>query len=222
MAIAFVSISALITGASTSVDAGSDANRLMVVDVFGGTVASNDITAITFNGVSLTKVAEAKADRWLSTWKLINPASGSNTLAITGGAIIRGRVSIYRDTDQTTNPEASSTNVQTSTSISTDVTTVTVDAWTHACIRDNGGATKNAISGYVERTSEDGSGLTVVDSDGSEGVAGVKTIGVQDFSGTVNLAIIGIAIKPDTAEPSTTTSPVYHRPSHSHGNPRRH
>jgi hypothetical protein len=69
-------------------DAGSGANRVLVVGVVWRD-QSNTISGVTYNGVAMTslgaKVTE-DARTSMQLWRLANPASGSNNIAVTMGA----------------------------------------------------------------------------------------------------------------------------------------
>lgn len=69
---------------SFSYDAGTGSGRVLVV-VIGTNDATDRVTAITYNGVSLTQGARQVGDVSVASdiWYLENPASGSNTLALT-------------------------------------------------------------------------------------------------------------------------------------------
>ena len=96
-------------------------------------VAGDSVSGITYNGVSLTKIAHRNGtanNRTANMWYLLNPATGSNTLAITLAASERvaGAVVSYTGHDTTTPIDVSNTDVSSGTSIVMNVTTVTDNA----------------------------------------------------------------------------------------------
>lgn len=67
---------------STSFDVGSDSNRTLFV-VTTDNAGSDQVTSVTYNGVSLTNFKTNQMTYgYTKAWYLINPSSGSNTLAI--------------------------------------------------------------------------------------------------------------------------------------------
>lgn len=83
--------STISTSTSFSHDSGSGSDRLLIVRVCGHRTAAWTVDAVTYNGVSLTKFTDGSIgynygdSQWIRVeyWYLVNPASGSNTVAIT-------------------------------------------------------------------------------------------------------------------------------------------
>jgi hypothetical protein len=70
---------------SFSVNAGSNADRFLVVAI-AYIAAAGTVTGVTYAGQSMTNIRARTqyADGTAELWGIVNPASGSNTLAITG------------------------------------------------------------------------------------------------------------------------------------------
>lgn len=73
-------------GSGTSYSHDNDGNFLIV----GISSTSNDITAVTYDGEAMTQIGSAvqntTSSRFITVWGKTNPSSGSNTVAVTGGA----------------------------------------------------------------------------------------------------------------------------------------
>lgn len=71
-------------------DAGSGSDRVLLVHIFWRDNDNRTITGVTYNGVAMSTAATgAKVtinNRSAQLWALANPASGSNTIAVTMGA----------------------------------------------------------------------------------------------------------------------------------------
>lgn len=105
---------------------GTQKNRALVVGIIGDT-ATNNITGVTYNSVAMTlaTTVQVPGDRWHYLYYLVNPASGSNTVAISAtgsGFIIPGSIS-YNGVNQTSPINVTNTATGTSGSISCSVTT---------------------------------------------------------------------------------------------------
>ena len=86
MAITFGNTSENGSQGTTSWAHNSNGDFLLV----GVNETANSISGVTYNGVSMTQIGTtfnyATIGRYISYWGLVAPASGSNTIAITGGA----------------------------------------------------------------------------------------------------------------------------------------
>lgn len=72
------------TSFSWSHTVGSGANRVLIVGI--GTTTGDNVSAVTFNSVSMTKILSATQGASagsMSVWILLNPASGSHSIAVT-------------------------------------------------------------------------------------------------------------------------------------------
>lgn len=94
------------TATSNSVDAGSGANR--VLSYFVGTTSGTDVSpTATYNGVSMTRLGGIKSNHsntWQYYFVLRNPASGSNTLAISGVTLQGSNYQVHNSASQASDP----------------------------------------------------------------------------------------------------------------------
>lgn len=112
------------------------ANRILFVGV-GHATTTEQITAITYAGVSLTKVGYAVNGSGSALWYLIAPATGANNLVFTalGGSTVFVSASSYSGAKQTGQPDASVIDTTHSASAGADaafttaVTTVADQDW---------------------------------------------------------------------------------------------
>lgn len=174
---------------------------ILFVGVVGAVAVSNNITGVTYNGVSLTLVNEIRvpSDRWVSLWYLINPATGSNNVVVSSSPseYIQSDAITYSGAKQTGQPDASTTDSATSvTTRTTSVTTVADNCWT-VMMSDpnNGGGT--AGTGTVKRTERSTTGQGLYDSNGPITPAGSTSLIVNFTSG--NYACVMASIAPAVA-----------------------
>ena len=124
---------------------GANANRALYVFVGTNDGSSAIPSAVSWNGVALTKIAECTTtgDQGMSLWRLINPDSGLRDLVVSsslsGPAFVVIAASLY-GVNQTTPEGAASTNTNTSTSVSV-APTGTSDGYPLGCVIywENGG-----------------------------------------------------------------------------------
>src|SRR5439155_296465 len=95
---------------SHTVAAGS--NRLLIVGVStGDIIATHD--SVTYNTAPMTKITEVTgaSDR-VSIWKLVNPATGTNSVVVTlsAAATVKGGATSWTNVDQTTPVGTAATN----------------------------------------------------------------------------------------------------------------
>jgi hypothetical protein len=136
---------------------GSD--RFLVVsftgDVGGG---ADDITGVTYNGVSLTLIAkrtDASISRMGYCYGLMSPASGSNSVVISasGSHFLIGGASSYTGVSQTGQPEVTQSfysDADADSSVTNALTPTSADSWvilsTHGYDFSNGAPTAGAGS----------------------------------------------------------------------------
>ncbi len=97
---------------SNSFDAGSTgSDRCLIVAAFCDTSSTDSVDSVTYNGVSLTEVQQITAEYpnpWIvgvSLWRLVAPATGSNTLTVNYNSTVDTRAVfalVYSGVDQTT------------------------------------------------------------------------------------------------------------------------
>lgn len=177
-------------------------NLVLFAGIFAGHVGvTNDCTGVTYNGVSMTKIAESRdtgsgsQGAWQSLWYLLNPATGSNTLAASfsnsDGSIIGG--ASYTGVKQSGMPDASNTNTGT-LPLTTSVTTVADNCWTILTVRPVG--TCSAGTGSTQRENQGAGGYAIFDSNGVIHPAGSTSMGVN---GSVASAIVMASFAPAVA-----------------------
>jgi len=90
-------------------NAGTNSNRILYVFVAWHSAGSHTIAAVTYNGVSVTSLGAAvqESNTLLQGFRLINPATGSNTVSVdpSAGSVNRSVAIIavsYYDNDQST------------------------------------------------------------------------------------------------------------------------
>lgn len=136
MAIAYVNSTDGGTGSAPSLTFAhttSGTNRFLVVHVLGDSAASNPITGVTYNSVSLTKVQEIRkaggTRYWISSWVLSNPASGSNNVVISASSgNLFGNIAVtYSGAQQSDTVDSSNTGSDPSASTLTVSTTTSAD-----------------------------------------------------------------------------------------------
>jgi len=197
MAIAFGGISAVSTSQTpTSVSvSGSDTYGFVYVV---GDSGSDNITAVTWGGVSMTKVGvvQTPGDRYASLWRVANPASGA-AIVFTGGSFWRSFSFYYTGCAQTGQPDSSNTGTSSgSTAISVATTVVASDCWLVMCQKDaTGGATYTPSNSLASmRANADAGGIAIADSNGS--VATGSRTGTLTGAGTSNHGGIAFSIAP--------------------------
>lgn len=169
--IAFGGISTVSTSQTpTSVSvSGSDTIGVVYVN---GDAGGDNITAVDWGGTAMTKVAAVfiPSARWTSTWIVVNPPAGANTITFTGGSFWRSVSFFYTGAKQSGQPDSSNTNTSTSsTSISVSTTVVAPDSWLVMCQSDGAGGNTYSASNDIStmRFNTDAGGLAVADSNGT-------------------------------------------------------
>jgi hypothetical protein len=203
MAIAFDSSAKGTLGASpvshSHTCTGSD--RILFVAAWGD---AGNPTAVTYNGVSMTKIADipANGDAYRGNlWYLVNPATGANNVTVTGAGLnVYGMSASFTGASQTGVPDASATESNLSTTSATiDVTTIADNCWTILCTTGTGVPT--GMTNGTERQSANTNHLG--DSNGAKTPAGATSI-TSTFGASANAYSVIASFAPSVA--STTTS----------------
>lgn len=138
---------------------GSD--RILWVIAYDRIAATTGITGITYNGVAMTQTSngsqQVPGDRAISTWYLVNPASGANNVVISlASSFIAANSVSYTGAKQSAQPDAVSKGTDTATTQTTGtLTTVANNCWTVFGVKALG-ATPAAGSGCTQRASANG------------------------------------------------------------------
>lgn len=182
-------------------------NLVLIVSV---TSDNANVTAVTYNGVSMTLGTSATGgSSSVNTYLyyLLNPATGSHTVSVSGGSGGPGCISAsYTGVKQTGFPDASNHQITASSpSSSTSLTVVANGCWIVGSFNvANGGADSNTINlsaGYTNRGQQDWTGnrhgvffdSTTFISSGSNSISGSGT-----GNGTSIACICGLSMQPDS------------------------
>jgi hypothetical protein len=113
-------------------------DRILFVGIAGGQATSeaDDLTGVTYDSVAMTLVGkrvDADLDRYVYLYVLVNPASGSHTVAISSSTtkyLLAGAVS-YTGARQSSQPDNSTTNISAvaATSLTSSLTPVSDGCW---------------------------------------------------------------------------------------------
>jgi len=109
---------------------------ILFVGTQGGLGEGEKVTGVTYNGVSMTKVAsvtEPGDNRVVQLWELIAPATGAHDVVVTlsSSGEIGAASSSYNGVRQIQQPDNSTTNTQlNNASITTSLTPVANNCWT--------------------------------------------------------------------------------------------
>lgn len=131
----------------------ADEDRLLVVIIgYDGGFSGYNPSSVTYNSVALTMAVRKEAGGYHDTdiWYLKEPATGSNTVAVTWtGAVNPSCVSVisYKNVDQTTPVDATGSNSGLSNSPSTNITTNNADSLVVGGLFIEGGDTEPFTEG---------------------------------------------------------------------------
>lgn len=195
MAIAYGGISAVSTSQTPTSVATSGSDKLGIVFVVG-TTTTDLITAATWNGVGMTKIAAIQnpSDRWISAWWVANPAS-STTISFTGGSFWRSYSMYYTGVHQTAPIDAFATNSTASANtLSISPTVIASNCWMVMGMKGGGGTTSAAGVLSSMKVSADAGSLAIGDSNGTIGT-GAQTA-TMNQSTTVQLGGIAFSLAP--------------------------
>ncbi len=185
----------------------SGTNRMLFVAIKGNTGTDN-ITGVTFNGVSMTLNGKVNTpgDRWFYLYSLANPASGTHNIVVSANTTtdIATSIASYAGVAQTT-PEATATNTATATTtITTNISTISDNDWLITGT-DSPSASTTVATGTGRALN---SGLIVFDSSSSVGLAGnYNTKLTAPSNGGFGVVVAAIAPAPAVTS-STVTSNV--------------
>lgn len=204
MAIAYGGISAVSTTSTFTSVAVSGSDTIGFVFVAGDSAADN-ITAITWGGVSMTKITavQVPTDRYISAWWVAAPSSSASIVA-TGGSFWRACSAYYTGAKQTAQVDSSNTGTSSSSAVITVATTVVAsNSWYVMFQKDITGGRIYTSSGVLATTrlDNDAGGLGVADSAGTVGT-GSQSGTMTQTSGTSSHGAIAFSIAPVAAAPT--------------------
>lgn len=211
MAIAFGAISSVSTSQTPTSVAISGSSPVGFVCVVGDTSADN-ITAVTWGGVSMTKIAvtQPSGDRYISVWWIANPSSAA-TISFTGGSFWRSYSFYYTGAAQTGQADSSNSGTSSSSAAITVATTaVASNCWYVMCQKDGSGGQTYIGSGVLASTRKDADagGIAIGDSNGIVGTGSQSGTFTQG-SGTSNHGAVAFSIAPAVAS-APTNLPMHH------------
>lgn len=148
---------------------GTNDNRLLLVAIsVVGASAAGTCTAVTYNGVSMTKLQTTTnsdlGNNWFiesTVWGLLNPATGVHTVSATitapsapdyGGSSVS-----YYNVNQSLTMDATQSNTGTTTGALTPaITTVNPGAWifSHLLTQEDGGSASSRVSNKTDRQTQ--------------------------------------------------------------------
>lgn len=196
MSIAFVNSAVASTSGSPassfsgSYTCGSGANRLLIVAVNFPAVFPDipTVSTMTYNGVSMTFVTRTNSgsgNRPVELWYLLNPASGSNTLAGTFSETVAFGYDViaadYTGVKQSGQPDSSAVSgAVTNTTITQSTTTVADNCWLFGVSNVVG---HTAGSNTIIRTSGTAdTAISLIDSNSAQTPAGSYSLTVTGSS----------------------------------------
>jgi hypothetical protein len=192
------------------------AGDFLIVYGQDASASTSTVTGIKYGGVSMTKAVggrSSSADRMISIWYLVAPATGSNDVVVTSStsqALRFGAIS-YSGVAQSSPTDGTDTtlNQTGATTISTDITTTTDNCWMFMFAKDNAGSkTYSSTTGDTIRLATDDGGHSSSDTGAAITPAGSNTMTHQVNSGTVTIGAIAVAFKPATGAAAAFTPRV--------------
>jgi hypothetical protein len=194
-AVGFGAISAVSTSQTPTSGAVSGSNTVGLVYVAGET-ASDQITAVTWNGVSMTKIAavQVPSDRWISAWCINNPASAT-TISFTGGTFWRSFNSYYTGTSCPVDSSGANTS-SVATVISATTNIVASGSWAVMFQKDGAGGKTYTATAAVNtvRANADAGGLAIADSNAATSTG--SNTGTMTATGTTGHGAIIFSLAP--------------------------
>lgn len=199
MAIAFDNGAVVATGSNAGSLSGSftvtGSNPFLIAYAWGA-IGSDTVSDIQYNGVSLTKIGGTvcPSDRGVSMWYLKAPATGSNTLSVSGSGLYLLSAASYTGVDQTSPLDSSNTATTTGGNPFTFSTTVVATGCWLVCAGKTNGANPTAGTGTTNRVGNDAG---IFDSNGTVGT-GSQSLSLSNGTGA-NLGFIIASFKPAAA-----------------------
>lgn len=178
---------------------GSD---LLLLAVTYQAVATDNVTAHTYNGDALTKIDFQPPDAGINyysqgLWYRASPDTGANSVSITtSSGNVSGACVSYTGCRQTSIPDSSAKGATTSvTTITGTTTVVTDDSWLFMCVSESGGNPTAGTSTTLRLSTFGGTAL--FDSNGTV-ASGSRSL-IANWSGSGNVGYQIISFAPATA-----------------------
>lgn len=209
----------------------SGSDRLLLVYVISNASSGSDrCSGVTYAGVSMTLLTKrtfgSGEDNTIYIYGLLNPSTGSNNIvaSFSPSAVNAciGGVS-YTGVQQSGLPDAFSGADAVSQTLTLALTTIADNCWLVGASTNRQSNTVSAGASTTLRSYDNTNTFSgMFDSNGAKTPAGSHSLIVSRASGTQTFSGVVVSIAPVASTPVTTTTPTRHRPSHAHGNPRRH
>lgn len=183
---------------------------ILLVAVATSSYGSGDATTVTYNGVALTKIANAAnaTSGYSSLWYLLNPPTGLHTVVVSGGSPEFIIAASYTGIKQSAQPDSynagSSYGYPTDFSLSTTV--VSPGCWLVFTV--NNGFGQQPLypdSGVIRQQQRDGSyvGCNIALSDSNNYIpTGSQSLGINQNGSSAPWAGVIISLAPDSFNPS--------------------
>ena len=173
----------------------SGEDRLLVVAYRMGGGQGDRVTGITYDGVAMTFIGFANGSEGTGMYFLLNPSTGENTVSVSFSQSSFSQIASvsYTGVKQDSQPDASTTKVQTVQNITTTLTTVANNSWT-VLIDKASTANISAGAGAFERKAIDGS-AKIFDSNADITPAGETSMTINAVS-SVNQSVVMASFAP--------------------------
>jgi hypothetical protein len=174
------------------------ANRCLVVGV--SIFATGTVSSVTYNGVGLTFVrADSNGVYRSEVWRLVAPATGSNTVEVTLSLSLTSISSAesYTGVDQSSPVDTSNGNNGVGTTASASVTTLTSKDRVFANLAAQATSGAMANTGEAPRSTNAGAlGTSAASDEGAIDTAGSVTMGYAGLGALDSWALTLVALKP--------------------------
>lgn len=192
---------------------GSERALYVAVIVGAGTDGSYAISGVTYNGVALTFLGRRHSNDatfgYVELWRLVNPASGTNTVSVSftgtlaGSDVIIGGSVSFNNVDQTTPDENFTSAAGESTAPSVNVTSRTGDRVLDAVCTGTGVTS----SGQTLKWSLNQNSSSAAGNGAQSTAAGGASIAMSYVVGSDYWAIVGVSVR-GSASGSPTVNPT--------------
>lgn len=192
---------------------------ILFVGFSGDSVGGNDdITSVTYNGVSMTLAAKktnaTNGDRMMYVYYLLGPATGTHSVSVscTNSHNLSGGAVSYTGVKQSAQPDATTTNFETvpaNQTLTTSITTINDNSWVmllEGCFDGSSGPTAGAgATRRVNDTLSTFGAWGLFDSNGAVHPAGSYSMTTNRSANPFGLAIthVVVSFQPDTGAAAT-------------------
>jgi hypothetical protein len=178
MAIAFDNAAGQDSASSTMSYTCTGSNLILLVGIYINNSASDSVSAVTYNSVSMTRVA-IKTDGAESgyLYYLINPSTGSNTISMThSNQIGTALAASYTGTNQSSQPDSHGEGEQTNGTFTQSTTVVASNCWLVGMFTGDSGNDITAGTGTTRRV-RPGNQAVWMDSNATVGTGSQSLVG---------------------------------------------